>query len=272
MYPESSHGFTASYYHCVSASPLSAFQLTLDPSFCSCDHPIFGMEADLGASEVAAVVGERFCSQAERELTIRKTSLFFRGDGFAAYDHATGDMVFRVDTYDRSGSPAFADRQILLMDPSGKPIVTLRRKVRYIDCCRACISGGRLSSGRGKRDSGPLFAVRRSSIFGGDRGGFAVEVESYEYRIEGSFSQRCCRLLYEGSGGGRAVVVAEIKRKVDALSHVVLGRDVFSLYLQPHCDSAFAMGLVVVLDQITGDDEEDEEQVDSPMTEISCNR
>ncbi|XP_074574931.1 protein LURP-one-related 12-like [Curcuma longa] len=214
------------------------------------------MEADLGESEVTAVVGERYCSPAERELTIRKTSLFFPGDGFAAYDHATGDVVFRVDTYDRSGSPAFADRQILLMDPSGEPILTLRRKWPSLHQRWEAFLGER------KEGQRPLFAVRRSSIFGGDRGGFAVEVESDEYRIEGSFSQRCCRLLYEGGGGGRAVVMSEIKRKVDALSHVVLGRDVFSLFLQPHCDSAFAMGLVVVLDQITGDDEEDEEQAD----------
>ncbi|XP_074574514.1 protein LURP-one-related 5-like [Curcuma longa] len=225
------------------------------------------MEKASEASEVAAgaVVGERFCSEAERELTVRKTSVFFYGDGFAAYDHATGDLVFRVDTYARSGSPAFADRQILLMDPSGDPILTLRRKWPSLHQRWEAFLGER------KEGQRPLFTVRRSSIFGSDRSGFEVEVDSNGYRIEGCFAKRCCRVIYEtrgGGGGGAAVVVAEIKRKVDTLLHVVLGRDVFSLCLRPHCDSAFAMGLVVVLDQITGDEAEEEvEQVDSPISE-----
>lgn len=59
------------------------------------------------------------------------------------------------------------------------------------------------------------------------------------------------------------MVVAEIKRKVDSCAHgaVVLGRDVFSLCLAPRFDSAFAMGLVLVLDQISGDDDDDDEAV-----------
>ncbi|KAG6526700.1 protein LURP-one-related 5-like [Zingiber officinale] len=224
------------------------------------------MESDLKASEVA-VVGEKFCSQAERELTVRKTSIFFYGDGFAAYDHATGDLVFRVDTYARSGSPAFADRQILLMDPSGDPILTLRRKWPSLHQRWEAFLGERQEGQR------PLFTVRRSSIFGSDRSGFVVEADSNGYRIEGCFAKRCCRVIYEGcsGGGGGAAVVAEIKRKVDTLSHVMFGRDVFSLCLHPHCDSAFAMGLVVVLDQITGEEsEEEEEQVDSPIAEAAC--
>jgi hypothetical protein len=35
---------------------------------------------------------------------------------------------------------------------------------------------------------------------------------------------------------------------------VLLGKDVFSLCLKPGFDGAFAMGLVLILDQITGDD------------------
>jgi len=48
--------------------------------------------------------------------------------------------------------------------------------------------------------------------------------------------------------------MAEIRRKVDASTNVLLGKDVFSLCLKPGFDGAFAMGLVLILDQITGDD------------------
>lgn len=51
------------------------------------------------------------------------------------------------------------------------------------------------------------------------------------------------------------VVFAEVKRKIDACSHVILGKDVFSLSVRPGFDAAFAMGLVLVLDQICGDDD-----------------
>uniref|UniRef100_A0A7C8ZT03 Uncharacterized protein n=1 Tax=Opuntia streptacantha TaxID=393608 RepID=A0A7C8ZT03_OPUST len=68
-----------------------------------------------------------------------------------------------------------------------------------------------------------------------------------EYHIEGSFSNRCCT-VYDAM---TREVVAEIRRKVDASANVVLGKDVFSLLVKPGFDAAFAMGLVLVLDQIS---------------------
>jgi hypothetical protein len=50
------------------------------------------------------------------------------------------------------------------------------------------------------------------------------------------------------------VVVAEVRRKVDEGAHVLLGRDVFVLWLRAGFDAAFAMGIVLVLDRITGDE------------------
>lgn len=104
----------------------------------------------------------------------------------------------------------------------------------------------------GERTDGqkPIFSVKRSSIIG--RSGVTVEVyerQGEEYQIEGSFAQRCCTILNAGKES-----VAEIRRKVDASTHVVLGTDVFSLCLKPGIDGAFAMGLVLVLDQINGED------------------
>ena len=80
-----------------------------------------------------------------------------------------------------------------------------------------------------------------------------------EYQIEGSFGQRCC-MFYDAAKQS----VAEIRRKVDDSVHVVLGKDVFSLSLKPGFDGAFAMGLVLVLDQINADDE----HVDDVSTDV----
>lgn len=68
-----------------------------------------------------------------------------------------------------------------------------------------------------------------------------------EYQIEGSFACRNCNIL-----AADKEIVAEIRRKVDATTNVVLGKDVFVLSLKPGFDGAFAMGLVLVLDQIYG--------------------
>lgn len=96
----------------------------------------------------------------------------------------------------------------------------------------------------------PIFSVRRSSIIG--RSNVTVEVyqnPGEEYQIEGNFAQRCCTIFNTMKES-----VAEIRRKVDASTHVMLGKDVFSLCLKPGFDGAFAMGLVLVLDQINGED------------------
>ena len=61
----------------------------------------------------------------ETHLTVLKTSLFFAGDGFTVYD-CKGQLVFRVDSY----GPDTRDRdELVLMDPNGRCLVTVRRKV-----------------------------------------------------------------------------------------------------------------------------------------------
>lgn len=74
-----------------------------------------------------------------------------------------------------------------------------------------------------------------------------------EYQIEGSFSCRNCTVF-----DSNKETVAEIKRKVDCTTQVVLGRDVFLLSLKAGVDRAFVMGLILVLDQIYGDSDEDD--------------
>lgn len=180
----------------------------------------------------------------EVHLTVRKTCLFFPGDGFTAYD-PNGELVFRVDLY---GPDASDTGEVVLMDASGKCILTVRRKRPSLHQRWEGFAGER---GEGKK---PLFSVRRSSIIG--RSSMTVEVytnPSQEYHIEGSFGCRNCTIY-----NAEKEAVAEIRRKVDASTHMVLGKDVFVLSLKPGFDGAFAMGLVLVLDQIHGDADDDD--------------
>ena len=81
-----------------------------------------------------------------------------------------------------------------------------------------------------------------------------------EYQIEGCFSQRCCKIF-----NATKESVAEIRRKVDPTTSVMLGKEVFSLCVKPGFDGAFAMGLVLVLDQINGENYFDSGTTESPV-------
>ncbi|KAK9666376.1 hypothetical protein RND81_14G180800 [Saponaria officinalis] len=181
-----------------------------------------------------------FTSKKDTHLTACKTSIFFVGDGFNVYD-CHGQLVFRVDSY----SPDWGDQiELVLMDASGRCLLTVRRKWPSLHNRWEGYVGER--TGKLK----PVFSVKRSSIIGRSE----VTVEMYEnqneeYQIEGSFAKRSCT-IYDANS--REVVV-EIRRKLDISSNVVMGKDAFSLLIKPGFDSAFAMGLVLVLDQINAD-------------------
>lgn len=111
-----------------------------------------------------------------------------------------------------------------------------------------------------------IFSVRRSSMIG--RSSVTVEVynsKGDEYEIEGSIAERCCTIFDVAK-----TPMAEIKRKVDCTSEMVLGKEVFSLFIKPGFDGAFAMALVLVLDQINANDRSDddsESDLDTTSTE-----
>ncbi|KAL3631774.1 hypothetical protein CASFOL_024758 [Castilleja foliolosa] len=188
-----------------------------------------------------AIVEEGYVYQEETQLTVLKTSLFFPGDGFTTYD-SKGELIFRVESY---GPDSRDSGELILMDATGRSILTVRRKRPSLH------QRWEGFVGEGTDAKKPLFSVRRSSILG--RSSMTVEVYSTgeEYQIEGSFACRNCTIF-----NADKEVVAEIHRKVDATTNVVLGKDVFVLALKPGLDSSFAMGLVLVLDQIYGDDDD----------------
>ncbi|KAL2539318.1 Protein LURP-one-related 12 [Abeliophyllum distichum] len=192
------------------------------------------------------IVEEGFVYKDETHLTVSKTTLFFAGDGYTAYD-CKGELVFRVDSY---GSDARDTDELVLMDASGRCLLTVRRKRPSLHQRWEGFVGERMEGEK------PIFSVRRSSIIG--RCNVAVEVYTNpveEYQIEGSFANRHCTIF-----NAEKEIVAEIRRKVDASTNVVLGKDVFVLSLKPGFDGAFGMGLVLVLDQIDGDDLPDEDE------------
>ncbi|KAH1105264.1 hypothetical protein AAZX31_13G346600 [Glycine max] len=187
-------------------------------------------------------VEDGYVLKEEIHLTVLKTSLFFAGDGFSVYD-CKGQLVFRVDSY---GPDTRDIDELVLMDPNGRCLLTVRRKRPSLHQRWEGFKGERMDGDK------PIFSVRRASIIGRSRASLTVEMydnPGEEYQIEGCFSQRCCTVFNVTKES-----VAEISRKVDPTTSVVLGKEVFSLCVKPGFDAAFAMGFVLVLDQISGED------------------
>ncbi|XLR42770.1 hypothetical protein HN51_026797 [Arachis hypogaea] len=199
------------------------------------------------------VVQEEYVSGEERNLTVLKTSRFFAGDGFTVYD-CKGQLVFRVDSY---GPDARDKDELVLMDPQGRCLLTVKRKRPSLHQRWEGFKGERIDGDKA------LLSMKRTSLIGRSRASFIVEVydkPGVEYHIEGCFSQRCCKIY-----NAAKKLMAEIRRKVDSTTSVMLGKEVFSLCVKPGFDGALAMGLVLFLDQINGENYFESGTTESPV-------
>ncbi|TKY70981.1 LURP-one-related 17 [Spatholobus suberectus] len=185
-------------------------------------------------------------------LTVWRKSLVMSCKGFTVID-SYGNLVYRVDNY--IGRP----NEVILMDASGKSILTMcrRRKLGLLDSWfvyEGEVGNQHTRSNLRKSSKSPICCVRkRLNILHGN-----TNVQAYVYRgtshsdkrcvaftIEGSYAQRTCKVLDECRR-----VVAEIKRKEASTKDVSFGIEIFQLIVHPGFDPAFAMALVLLLDQM----------------------
>ncbi|KAG8390763.1 hypothetical protein BUALT_Bualt01G0117300 [Buddleja alternifolia] len=156
-------------------------------------------------------------------LTVWKKSLLLNCDGFTVFD-AHGNLVYRVDNY-ISGNKAEIKMSLgdswLVFDgeTADNPRFLVKKNVNLLKTkCLAHVS------------SAPKHEEKMSS-----------------YEIEGSYAQRCCAVYDE-----KRRLVAEIKHKESPVRGVAFGTDIFRLIVQPGFDTALAMAIVILLDQMFG--------------------
>ncbi|KAJ6806416.1 protein LURP-one-related 8-like [Iris pallida] len=172
--------------------------------------------------------------EGETVLTVWRKSLLLNFGGFTVFD-GKGDLVFRVDNYSSA-----SNGEIMLMDASGKSLLTLRRK--------------RLSLGEnwliyhGDEAAGPRFSVKKRVPFLPSKGLASVTSRGIgscsSYSVVGSYSRLRCT-VYDGLR--RPIVVV---RRKEAASGVALGGDVFLLTILPGFDASLAMAMVIALEQM----------------------
>ncbi|GAB2301023.1 hypothetical protein Dimus_035059 [Dionaea muscipula] len=186
-------------------------------------------------------------------LTVWKKSLLFSCNGFTVFD-GRGNLVFRVDNY-VSGNKS----EIVLMDADGKPLLTIRRKRLSLGEIWLMYEGETSSKN-------PIFSVRRHVTFlnsktlahvtSGNNSGSGGETSPSSsprrknnvlFEIQGSYAQRSVS-VYDNQ---RRCVVEIRRKEAAAAGGIVLGVDVFRMIVRrSYVDTSFAMGLVIVLDQM----------------------
>ncbi|MCD9643694.1 hypothetical protein HAX54_031350 [Datura stramonium] len=187
-------------------------------------------------------------------LTVWRKSLIFSCKGFTVIG-SDGNLVYRVDSY--SGRRD----QTILMDASGKPILTICRhnkKLRIVDNNWFIYEGEVHDYNTNKKTSSsrkkPIFCVKKQMKILHSNINVLAHVyyhgtsldKRYSYIIEGSYANRTCKVLDAKSRN----VVAEIRKKQAVTGGVTFGLEVFVLVVMPGFDSGFAMAMVLLLDQM----------------------
>ncbi|GAA0170184.1 hypothetical protein Leryth_016164 [Lithospermum erythrorhizon] len=184
-----------------------------------------------------------------KSLTVWRKSLLFSCQGFTVIG-SDGNLAYRVESYIKHPN------EIILMDGSGKPILTICRHKKLVGLSESWF----IYEGEPKHSSSstlsssnkPLCHVRKhhnillqnnlnilAYIYLG------VSDKRHTYIIEGSYSNRSCKILDE-----KRRVVAEIKKKQDITKGVSYGSEVFVLIVSPGFDCGLAMAIILLLDQM----------------------
>ncbi|KAJ7568323.1 hypothetical protein O6H91_01G028000 [Diphasiastrum complanatum] len=166
-----------------------------------------------------AIVGRQYCFPHSKEYVIKKIFSFSGGDYNVTDTH--GNLFFNVE-----GRYFSLTRKRLLLDASGRPLLSLKRKVYSMHDTWQAFLGDSISNGQ------QLFTLKKSSVFQ-----FKTSLDVFlahnntgvpDFNIKG----KSRATIYHHNQ-----VVAQVKRKR-------------SVYVYPGIDSAFIISLVVIMDEL----------------------
>ncbi|XP_057963918.1 protein LURP-one-related 8-like [Malania oleifera] len=182
---------------------------------------------------------------AAAQLTIWNKSLLFNGHGYTVYDNSSGRLIFRVENY-------ACDRreEMFLMDAAGNVLFTLRRTGKKLSMLERweAFKGDYKEAAKHQK---PL--IRAKKLFGIPCCKVSMAAGA-EYEIRWSRQQGWSKIYSPagGGGGGAALPIAEVCRKccMEAPA-LLLGKDVFTLIVQPEVDQATVMAMLMINDAMS---------------------
>ncbi|KAF8748244.1 hypothetical protein HU200_012987 [Digitaria exilis] len=227
------------------------------------------MKMEDAAVPALAVVDARFCAADAASLAVAK-ALSMSGSDFAVTDAATGALVLRVD-----GVLFSLRRRCLLVDADRRPVLTVQESALMLSTRWKVFRGDSTS----RRDL--LFTVVKPSVIQ-LRGSTKVSVflasndaeQACDFRITGSYHDGACAVSLGDSDTviAKASVFAslqcppshrhvrwlnpewigtelQIDRRFSVVS-ALLGKNTYSVTVNPGIDYAFIVALVVILDEM----------------------
>lgn len=195
---------------------------------------------DTEAVPALAVVDARFCAAGAATLAVAK-ALSMSGSDFAVTDAATGAPVLRVD-----GVLFSLRRRCVLVDADRRPVLTVQESALMLN------TRWKVFRGDSTRRRDLMFSVVKPSVIQ-LRGLTKVSVflasndaeQACDFRITGSYHDGACAV----SLGDSDTVIAKIDRRFSVVS-ALLGKNSYSVTVNPGIDYAFVVALVVILDEM----------------------
>ncbi|EER90648.1 hypothetical protein BDA96_01G040400 [Sorghum bicolor] len=198
------------------------------------------MEMEDAAVPALAVVDARFCAADVATLAVAK-ALSMSGSDFAVTDAATGALVLRVD-----GVLFSLRRRCVLVDADRRPVLTVQESALMLN------TRWKVFRGDSTRRRDLMFTVVKPSVIQ-LRGSTKVSVflasndaeQACDFRITGSYHDGACAVTL----GDSDTVIAKIDRRFSVVS-ALLGKNSYSVTVNPGIDYAFVVALVVILDEM----------------------
>ncbi|KAK1280566.1 Protein LURP-one-related 17 [Acorus gramineus] len=190
--------------------------------------------------EVARGVLPHLCLPSPTRLTVWRKSLLFNSRGYTVYDDSDGRIVFRVDNYAHNWR-----EEAFLMDPHGHVLLTVQRCKKMLSMLESWEAYKGEKNGCRKAPP-PVFKATKA--LGNPSCTISVAATDGEHQHYKMYWSR----RHEWTKLYRASIslspVAEVSRKCGGSTPVMLGKDVFSLRLQPGLDQAMVMAMIMIID------------------------
>ncbi|XP_019162094.1 PREDICTED: protein LURP-one-related 10-like isoform X2 [Ipomoea nil] len=185
------------------------------------------------------VISPEYCAPHHLQISIKKKVYFLATHGYEVKDAANGTILFKVENI-----PTFFDTKVVVFDPAGNSILTIRRKAFTLR------TRWEVYRGESKKEKDLIFSARKSSAFQ-----FTTNLDVFlagntseqvcDYKMKTSYSESTCDIYVKPS----STLIAQMQKKVTAGS-LFLGKDNFTVTLHPNVDQAFIVALIVILQEI----------------------
>lgn len=194
------------------------------------------------AAVVASNVGRMYTYNVATEYKLKEKAFSLSGDGFSVKNTQTNQLAFKV-----KGNAFSLKDSKKIQDASGKPIykmieniLTLRGRMRIVEA-----SSNKSVVTLRKKGYFKFFGAGTVQIWNGD----SDEGDPW-LEVKGDFMKKNFDFKQKASGR----VVASVRRKSFNLSNLLLEKDTYIIRIEPGCDNALLVFLVIALDEQFRDD------------------